>query len=184
MDLIRVFIFFFVHLVGICPVEGVNCPPARAKPKIIRRNAIPRRDFSFIWLSPGSSCLRSREAPVQRRSSYRLLLQPGRRCVGTSQDVVDTLGIKSRFNVSSTNFSKFEHGVLISPWHQVCTGSEGRLVRLYGILQTASSCSRRIRQAGLSCCRSPPRDKLQRFRHYLAAFLATILSRSFLQSEL
>ena len=59
----------FVYFVGCCPVERVNCPPARAKPKIIRRNAIPKRGFSFIWLSPGSSCLRSREAPVQRRSS-------------------------------------------------------------------------------------------------------------------
>jgi hypothetical protein len=59
------FSFFFVHLFGISPVEVVNCPPVRAKPKIIRRNAIRRRDFSFIWLSPGSSCLRSRE----RRSS-------------------------------------------------------------------------------------------------------------------
>ena len=44
MDLIRVFIFF-VHLVGICPVEGVNCPPVRAKPRIIRRNAIPKKRF-------------------------------------------------------------------------------------------------------------------------------------------
>ena len=62
--ILLVFSFLFIHFVGIYPVEGVNCPPVRAKPKIIRRNAIPRRDFSFIWLSPGSSCLRSREAPV------------------------------------------------------------------------------------------------------------------------
>src|SRR4029077_2587487 len=66
MDLISVFIFL-CSFGWINPVEGVNCPPAHAKPKIIRRNAIPRRDFSFIWLNPGSSCLRSSEAPVQRR---------------------------------------------------------------------------------------------------------------------
>jgi hypothetical protein len=46
-----------------------------------------------------------------------LLLQSGRRWVSTSQDVNEILGIKSRFNVSSTSLSKFEHGMLISPWH-------------------------------------------------------------------
>jgi hypothetical protein len=51
------------------------------------------------------------------------------------------------------------------------------------VVKTVSIVSKRI-QAELSCARSPPRDKLQRFCHYLAAFLATILSRSFVQSEL
>ena len=40
----------------------------------------------------------------QCRSSYRLLLQSGRRCVGTSQDVIEGLHTKSRFNGSSTKF--------------------------------------------------------------------------------
>jgi len=44
MDLIRVFIFLF-SLVGIYPVENVNCPPVRAKPKISRRNGVPKKRF-------------------------------------------------------------------------------------------------------------------------------------------
>ena len=52
MDPIRVFIFLFISF-GCYPVERVNCPPVRTEPEIIRRNAIRRGAFSFIWLTPG-----------------------------------------------------------------------------------------------------------------------------------
>jgi hypothetical protein len=91
----------------------VNCPPARAKPKIIRRNAIPRRDFAFIRLSPGSSCLRSREAPLQRRSLYRLLPYFGRRCVGTSQGLIESLAYQIALQGVKHNISRTLNAVVV-----------------------------------------------------------------------
>ena len=60
--------FSFFHLVGICPVERVNCPPVRAGPGIIPKNADPQRsalihlaDFRSSWI------LGSREAAIPRQ---------------------------------------------------------------------------------------------------------------------
>ena len=97
------FSFFFIHFVGICPVEGVNCPPVRAKPKIIRRNAIRKKRF-LIHLAESRLQLFAIARSAGPACHPTDCIQSGRRCVGRSQDVIETLSIKSRFNVSSTKF--------------------------------------------------------------------------------
>ena len=64
MDPIRVFIFLFISL-ECCPVERVNCPPVRAEPGIIRRNADPPKSV-LIHLAelPVQLDLGSREAAI------------------------------------------------------------------------------------------------------------------------
>jgi hypothetical protein len=57
--------FSFFHLVGICPVERVNCPPVRAEPGVIRRNVqSPKSAFIHLADFRSSWILGSREAAI------------------------------------------------------------------------------------------------------------------------
>src|SRR5215211_4264589 len=96
--ILLVFSFFFIHFVGIYPVEGVNCPPVRAELRNHPKKCDPQERLDSFECIPAPIDLRSREAPAH--GSHRLI-QSARRSMGRSQDVIKTIPIKSRFNVSS-----------------------------------------------------------------------------------
>src|SRR6476659_4386979 len=108
------FSFSFVIWIIVALFENVNCPPARAKPKIIRRNAIPRRDF--IHLAESRLQLlcdhAKRRSSVDHPTDYHFILDEDalerRRTWSNLRYQIALQSVKH-------NPSKFEHGVLISP---------------------------------------------------------------------
>ena len=105
--ILLVFSFFFIHFVGIYPVEGVNCPPSsRGTEESSKKMRSARKGSHSFECIPAPIDLGSRAASVQ--GSHRLI-QSARRSIGRSQDVIKTIPIKSRFNVSSV---KLKHEAL------------------------------------------------------------------------
>lgn len=129
MDLVTVFIFLFLLEVALLRRER---PSSSREAKNHPKKCDPQKRFLIHLVGPGSSCLRSREAPTQRRSSYTLRLSFSRRCVGTSRDVIGFWCIKSRSKVSSQDFSGYADTVTPR-----CVPPLRPVGRLCGILQVS-----------------------------------------------
>jgi hypothetical protein len=111
----------FVYSVGSCPVERVNCPPDRAEPGIIRRNAVRRGAFPIHLVESRSSYVYDRA----KRRFHRSSVSPN--IIGRSQNVINTVLLLCGPPGQAQNFSNSARCVSPAVGDRHWTGEPGRL---------------------------------------------------------